>query len=117
MESVFAGGIAQRLVGKLLKCNCLRSQALHSTTAFGRRIEERDSNSITAYEGHNTIKRIYQASCARLVFSTAATDRPVYPHFIYWENQQPTITRHNRFYCTAKTTRKKMVKLQRKYFI
>lgn len=106
MESVFVGSIAKRLTGKLLKCcDCLRSQAFRSTTTFGRRFEERDDNSIAINEGHNTTKRIYQT------LLLAATYRPVYTHFIHWEHQHPTFTRHNRFYCTAKRTRKKMVKL------
>lgn len=123
MECIAVGKIAQRFVGLLLKHNdCLKSQTLSFTTTFTRCDKERDNNkfqqSNTAHEGHNnTTNRIYQASCARLVFSTttAATDRPVYQYFINWKNhsanQQPTFTRHNRFYCTVKNSRKKMVRI------
>lgn len=132
MECIVTGKIAQRFVGLLLKrSDCLKSQTtLRFTTTFSRcDDDERDSNKHTAYEGQHTTNRIYQPSCERLVFSTAATtttkaiaatatDRPVYQHFIHWKNhsanQQPTFTRHNRFYCTAKTVRKKMVRLLRK---
>lgn len=132
MECIVAGKIAQRLVGLLLKRNdCLKSQTLRFTTTFGRcDDDERDNNKFTAYEGQHTTNQIYQPSCVRLVFSTApatttatkakATDRPVYSHFIHWknhsENQQPTFTRHNRFYCTAKTVRRKMVRIISKNF-
>lgn len=118
MECIAASRIAQRLARLLLKpSDCFKSQTLCITTTIRRCYEERDDNKFTAGEGHTT-NRIYQASCARLVFSTsltaaAATDRPVYPHFIHLNNrtasQQP-FTRHNRFYCTAKTIRKKMVR-------
>lgn len=129
MECIVVGKVAQRIVGLLLKRNdCLKSQIFRSTTTLGRCDEERDNHKFTAHEGHNsTTNRIYQTSHARLVLptltstTTTATDRPVYPYFIYWENhsanQQPTFTRHNRFYSTAKTIRKKMVSSKSLIFI
>ncbi|XP_055325472.1 putative pterin-4-alpha-carbinolamine dehydratase [Sitodiplosis mosellana] len=125
MECLVTGKIAQRFVGLLLKrSDCSKSQTLRFTTTLGRcDDDERDNNKLTAHEGHHTTNRIYQPSCERLVFSTstttvvvaAATYRPVYPHLIHWNNhstnQQPRFARHNRFYCTAKTIRKKMGKL------
>lgn len=118
MEYIAVGKIAQRFARQLLKSrDCLKSQTLNITTTLGRCDDERDNNKFTLYEGH-TVNEIYQASCARRAFSTltttaAATDRPVYPHFVYGKNhstnQQP-FTRHTRFYCTAKPIRKKMVR-------
>lgn len=111
------GRIVHGFAWNLLKrSDCLKSQTLRCATTFNRFNTERDNNKFSACEGHTT-DRIYQASCAaRLVCSTSktatATDRPVYQYYIQWENhlvkQQP-FTRHNRFYCTAKTIRKKMV--------
>lgn len=124
LDYIVGGRIAQRFVGQLLqlqnkRCDFLKNQTHRFTTTFGRYDEERDNNNKhTAHEGHNntTPHQIYQASCERLVFSKATTtiDRPVYSHIIQWENystnQQLAFTRHNRFYCTAKTIRKKMVR-------
>lgn len=90
--------------------------------------KERDNTKFNASEGH-IANCTYQAPFARLVFSTptstavaaetetaiatALTDRPVYPHFIHCIKHtafHPPLTRHIRFYCTAKTIRKKMVR-------
>lgn len=136
MECFGVGKIGQRFAKLLLKpSDCLTQQTLrcaattttscssgNSTATISRCDRERDNTKITACEGHIT-SQIYELSCARLVFSTlkaaattttTITDRPVYPHFIHLANhiayQQP-YTRHARFYCTAKTTRKKMVSL------
>lgn len=115
MVCMVAGKIAHQIAGNLLKrYDCLKSQTLRCTTTFNRCHSERDNNKSIACEGH-TVNRIYQASyamrlvCSALNTTTAkATDRPVYPYCIQWE-QQP-FTRHNRFYCTAKTIKKKMVR-------
>lgn len=120
MDCMVAGKIAHQFAGNLLKrYDCLKSQTLRCATTFNRCHLERDNNKAIACEGH-TVNRIYQASyatrlvCSALNTTTAkATDRPVYPYCIQWENnsvkQQP-FTRHNRFYCTAKTIKKKMVR-------
>lgn len=124
MECIGASKIVQRFGRLLLKSNaCLNSQTLLSTTtttSIQRSNVERDNNKSSTGEGHKA-NGIYQASYARLAFSTfviatataAATDRPVYPHFIHLENHtvnQQTFTRHSRHYCTVKTNRKKMVR-------
>lgn len=118
MECIGAGKIVQRFSRLLLKSNaCLNSRTLLSTTtttSIQRSNEERDNNKFSAAEGHKA-NGIYQASYARLAFSTfvTATDRPVYPHFIHLENHsvnQLPFTRHTRHFCTVKTIRKKMVR-------
>lgn len=77
------------------------------------RDKERDETNFHASEGHRA-NCTYQAPFARLVFSTltptkatAITDRPVY--CTQHTPNQPPLTHHFRFYCTAKTIRKKMV--------
>lgn len=102
-----------------------------STASEYVRDKDRDNTKFTASEGHMANRTTYQASFASFVCSTltptiattttaavaataaALTDRPVYPYFmccIKHTVNQPPLTRHFRFYCTAKTTRKKMVK-------
>lgn len=80
--------------------------------------KERDNTKFNASEGH-IANCTYQAPFARLVFSSptptaaALTDRPVYPHFIHCIKHtanHPPLAHHTRFYCTAKTIRKRMVR-------
>lgn len=135
--------IAQHRFTRLLllfkqQSECLKSQIFHyaaattiststttTTTSASKCVsggdKERDNTKFIASEGH-IANCTYQAPFARLVFSTstaaatALTDRPVYPHFIHCIKHtanRPPLTRHNRFYCTTKTIRKKMVRFTR----
>lgn len=102
---------------------CLKSQIFRyatttistSTTTTNECVRDKERNSIS--EGHIANCNTYQAPFATLVFSTitpkTTTDRPVYPHSIYctkYTENHPPLTRHIRFYCTAKTIKKKMVR-------
>ena len=125
--------IAQHRLSRLLllfkqQSECLKSQIFRYATTISTsttttstskcvRDTERDSTKFNASEGH-IANCTYQAPFARLVFSTAAaaattlTDRPVCPHFIHYIKHianHPPLTHNIRFYCTAKTIRKKMV--------
>lgn len=126
--------VAQHRFNRLLlllkqQSECLKSQIFRYATTISTstttstskcvRDKERDNTKFNAREGH-IANCTYQAPFARLVFSTstsaataALTDRPVYPHFIHCIKHtanHPPLTRHIRFYCTAKTIRKKMVR-------
>lgn len=126
--------IAQHRFTRLLllfkqQSECLKSQIFFYATTINTsttttstsecvRDKERDNTKFNASEGH-IANCTYQAPFARLVFSTASdtatalTDRPVYPHFIHCIKHtanHPPLAHHTRFYCTAKTIRKRMVR-------
>lgn len=90
----------------------------NNTTSIAKyaRDKERDKTNFHAIGGH-IANCTYQAPFARLVFSTliptkatatTSTHRPVCS--VQHTANQPPLTRHFRFYCTAKTIRKKMVR-------
>lgn len=113
MERIFCGyKLSLKNAVRVLNTNSyLKKQIFCFTTTINnfRNVDERDDNKfINVSEGRNIGKHYQQ--CYK-----ASRDWLVYQHFNTYSClakqivNQNLFARHNRFYCTVKTTRKKMV--------